>query len=209
MTTSILDRPSEDAVRPALPVGYPRPERMEWKHPATEGECVAELRSFLRPDFYCLPEMTVHHRWTGRPMRVDLLVVQGDVTLAFEVKRPGFHLARTLHQAHDYVGAEVAMGTTLEGRIIQACFIYSYPFLPTYENGMVKLAEHYRVGVAYVNSYGNFEFGFAGDVIWRRPEGALRGSAKGWSGKAQRMLFGKRQFGGSRKRQHDQTGDQR
>jgi hypothetical protein len=203
---SILDRPSEDAVRPALPVGWPH-ERVEWKHPATEGECLAELRSFLRPDFYCLPEMTVRHRWTGRPMRIDLLAVQDDVTLAFEVKRPGFHLARTLHQAHDYVGAEVAGGTRLEGRIIQACFIYPATYLISgfgfSGNGMIKLSEHYRIGVAYISPFnGNFQFGFADDVVWRG------GPAKGWSGKAQRMLFGKRQFGGSRKRQHEQTGEQ-
>jgi hypothetical protein len=196
MTMSILDRPSVDAVRPALPVGYPRPEPVEWKHPATEGECVVELVKLLRAEFDLYREVQVEHRFYARPLRVDLLAIKRDVTLAFEVKSSGFKLAWALRQARDYVGADVTSGTAIAGKKVQACFVYPIPWSMLrggWEYGMIKLAEYDRVGVGYINPYNNsIVLGFANDTVWSRQWG--------WSGRAERMLFGARQFGGKRER---------
>jgi hypothetical protein len=193
--SSILDRPSEDAVRPALPTGWPRPERVEWEHPATEGECVAELIKLLRAEFDLYREVQVEHRFYARPLRVDLLAIKRDITLAFEVKSPSFKLPWALRQARDYVGADVTSGTTIAGRIVQACFVYPIPWSMIanhgWQYGMIKLAEYDRVGVGYINPYSNeIVLGFANDTVWSR--------RWGWSGRAERMLFGGRQFGGKR-----------
>jgi hypothetical protein len=160
-------------------------------HPTTEAECVRELEGFLAGHFKTFREVNVRHT-NGKLLRIDLLAIQGEIVIGFEVKAPGFKLAWALRQARDYVLSESVAGTVL------ACFVYPGPNLKEekhdwsrgYQQGMAKLASYDRVGLAFFVPYHNgLLLDCGGHAVWRCGE---------WTSVAHDLLEGKRQFGGTK-----------
>jgi hypothetical protein len=215
---NFLDRISADAKPPPPPLdwlevassriefGPPAPKRLlEYSHPASEAERLLELEDFLAKDFWTIREVRIRgNSGFGGPldMRVDLLAIPkltdllaANVLLAFEVKREGFDVERSLKQAADYVGGKVLEGSHRRKRIA-ACFLYPVANFDSADGwdrghaGMFNLIAQWRVGRGFVNA-GELTLALGYVVIWR--------SRRGWASKAHNMLLGKRSVGGSRK----------
>jgi hypothetical protein len=181
-----------------------------WSHPDNEAGRLAELEGFLAKDFETFREVRIECQYlldVPLYMRIDLLAVPRledlDVVLAFEVKRKGFDVERSLKQSSDYVGGRVLEGPHT-GKRIAACFLYPLTNFgyrldrDRYHEGMFNLIAQWRVGRGFI-SRAELVLAIGFVVIWR--------SQRGWvASKASDMLLGKRSVGGSRKALPEMSG---
>lgn len=187
-----------------------------------ERETRQELIRLLGPAFSCSEEARLRTP-SSHDVRCDVLAIPRDAAfaghpLAFECKRPSqdWHYApwaKAIHQASDYVGAEV-VGT---GGVVSAAFLFPAPMAapnpggmleselvrPGYElavAGMFHLALFYRVGRAgwkTLTNVSQFCLALGPNEIWKERPGFTRN--------AQNLLLEGRPVG-SRNRPYSPSG---